>query len=90
MTTSKTKKSVVGVNPDTSDESFCFSGNLGSGGGLGGKSRRESLRTGVQVNYCEESERSGTVSRRTSGEDSKNSSLERSKRNRCGIVTTSI
>lgn len=84
---SRTKKSVVGVDPDTSDESFCFSGNLGSGGGLGGKSRRESLRTGVQVNYCEESERSGTVSRRTSGEGSKNSSLERSKRNSLLVIS---
>merc|ERR1719233_1352557 len=65
--TSRTKKSVAGLDPDTSDGGFCYSGNLGSGGGVvGGKSRRESLRSGVQVNYCEESERSGTVSRRTS------------------------
>jgi len=86
--TSRTKKSVAGLDPDTSDGGFCYSGNLGSGGGLvGGKSRRESLRSGVQVNYCEESERSGTVSRRTSGEGSKNSSLERSKRNSLLVIS---
>merc|ERR1719233_1589773 len=86
--TSRTKKIVAGLDPATSDGSFCYSGNLGSGGGLvGGKSRRESLRSGVQVDYCEESERSGTVSRRTSGEVSKNSSLERSKRNSLLVIS---
>jgi len=83
------RKKTVSRDPDTSDESFCFSGNLGtSGGGEGGKSkRRESLRSGVTVNYCEESEKSGSISRRSSGESSKNSSLERSKRNSLLVIS---
>jgi len=86
--TSRTKKIVPDLDSETSDGGFCFSGNLGSGGGeKGGKNRRESLRSGVQVNYCEESERSGTLSRRTSGEGSKNSSLERSKRNSLLVIS---
>jgi len=69
--------------PDTSDEGFCFSGSLDSVKVEKNK-RRQSLRSATNkshLNYCEESERSGSVSRRTSDENSKNSSLERSKRN---------
>merc|ERR1712098_58894 len=69
--------------PDTSDEGFCFSGSLATEE-VGKNKRRQSLRSAgnkTQINYCEESDRTGSVSRSTSDENSKNSSLERSKRN---------
>jgi len=84
--TNELLKSVKEASEDfheTSDESFCFSGSLASGE-VGKNKRRQSLRSAgnkAQINYCEESDRSGSVSRRTSEENRKNSSLERSKRN---------
>jgi len=84
--TSRKKKKVTTPSPDTTDESFCFSGNieLDSSKVTGKSKRRESLRSAggrAGVNYCEESEKSGSVSRRTSAEASKNSILEGSNRN---------
>eukprot|EP00090_Calanus_glacialis_P012565 TRINITY_DN21171_c0_g1_i2.p1 TRINITY_DN21171_c0_g1~~TRINITY_DN21171_c0_g1_i2.p1 ORF type:complete len:792 (-),score=260.97 TRINITY_DN21171_c0_g1_i2:221-2596(-) len=90
--TSRRKKKTVALSPDTTDESFCFSGNLDVVSVGERKGRRQSLRCaggrgGEGVNYCEESERSGTVSRRGSEEGSKNSSLEGSRRN--SVLATS-
>ena len=85
--TSRRKKKVTTPSPDTTDESFCFSGNieLDSSRVTGKSKRRESLRSAggrAGVNYCEESEKSGSVSRRSSAETSKNSISEGSNRNR--------
>ena len=71
-------------SPDTTDESFCFSSNieLDSSRVTGKSKRRESLRSAGGRSRVKESEKSGSVSRRSSAETSKNSISEGSNRNR--------
>jgi len=82
------KKSSV-PTPDTSDGGFRYFGNIEEEKNIG-KGRRESLRSASRrkgINYCEESEKSSSVSRRSSTDLSKNTSLEGSRKNSTLVVS---